>query len=132
MGKGPQKNISPEAKKQAVLLVINSMILLFLYFGSMGLGQPVISMAIVAACWLGFAAFLIAYIAYNRAFTRRNLTVDMLPSEWTLEQKEEYIADGARRLERSRWMLSVIIPLLVTIGADAIYLFTWPLVQSLF
>jgi len=29
-------------------------------------------------------------------------------------------------------MLSVLIPLIVTIGVDAVYLFTWPLVQGIF
>ena len=82
--------------------------------------------------WVIFAVFLLVFIIYNRAFTRRNLTVDMLPREWSIEQRENYIADGKKRLEKSKWMLSIIIPLLVTIAIDAIYLFTWPMVQQLF
>ena len=84
------------------------------------------------AYWIVFAGFLIGYVAYNRAFTRKGVTTEMLPDSWSDEQKQEYVDDGARRQEKSKWMLSVIIPLLVTIAADAIYLFTWPMIQNLF
>lgn len=128
---GDRKPVSPEAKRQVYMLVINSILLIVVYFGAMGIEQPIISTVVTVAYWVIFAAFLVAYIVYNRAFTRKNITVDMLPDTMTYEEKEEYVADGKRRLEKSKWMLSVIIPLLVTIALDAIYLFTWPIVQSL-
>ena len=81
--------------------------------------------------WVTFAAFLLIFVIYNRAFTRRNLTVAMLPREWSKEQKEGYIADGKNRLERSKWMVSVIIPILVPIALDALYLFTLPIFESI-
>ena len=126
-----RKPVSPEAKRQVYMLVINSILLIVVYFGAMGIEQPIISTVVTVAYWVIFAAFLVAYIVYNRAFTRKNITVDMLPDTMTYDEKEEYVADGKRRLEKSKWMLSVIIPLLVTIALDAIYLFTWPIVQSL-
>ena len=141
---GAPKQISPRVKSLAISLVINSAILLFIYFGIMNLDLAVFPAGMLApypiyvgqivyyAYWIVFAGFLIGYVAYNRAFTRKGITPEMLPDSWSDEQKQEYIADGARRQERSKWMLSVIIPLLVTIAADAIYLFTWPMIQSLF
>ena len=138
------KQISPRVKSLAISLVINSAILLFIYFGVMNLDLAVFPAGMLApypiyvgqivyyAYWIVFAGFLIGYVAYNRAFTRKSITPEMLPDSWSDEKKQEYIADGARRQERSKWMLSVIIPLLVTIAADAIYLFTWPMIQSLF
>lgn len=80
---------------------------------------------------MSFAGFLIAYIIYNRAFSRRDLTPDMLPRDWPIEQRVEYVEDGKRRLKKSQWMLSVIIPLLVPIALDALYLFTLPIIQSI-
>ena len=136
--------ISSRTKALAISLVINSALLLFIYFGTMGLDIVVFKAGMLApypifigqivyyAYWLVFAGFLIGYIAYNRAFSRKNVTADMLPDSWSEEKKNEYINDGLRRAENSKWMLSVIIPLLVTIAADAIYLFTWPMVQNLF
>ena len=138
------KDISPRVKALAISLVINSALLIFIYFGAMNLDVVVIKAGVLApypimigqlvyyAYWIVFAGFLIGYVAYNRAFTRKGVTTEMLPDSWSDEQKQEYVDDGVRRQEKSKWMLSVIIPLLVTIAADAIYLFTWPMIQNLF
>ena len=138
------KDISPRVKALAISLVVNSALLIFIYFGAMNLDVVVIKAGVLApypimigqlvyyAYWIVFAGFLIGYVAYNRAFTRKGVTTEMLPDSWSDEQKQEYVDDGARRQEKSKWMLSVIIPLLVTIAADAIYLFTWPMIQNLF
>ena len=74
---------------------------------------------------------ILAYVIYNRGFSRRGVTEDMLPDNWSKEKKREYIEDGNKRYERSKWMLSVIIPLMIPIALDAISLFTWPIIQNL-
>ena len=143
--KRPEKRVlDGNARRQMYLLIVNSLLLLFLYFGSMSIRTVVIPAGVLTeypiffgqvvyvAYWVAFTAFLMAYLIYNRGFNRKGITVDMLPDSWSQEQKEEYVADGKRRMERSKWMLSVLIPLLVTIAADAIYLFTWPMIQNLF
>ena len=113
------------------MLIINSILLAVVYFSATGIEQPIIGTVVTIGYWAVFAAFLTAYIIYNRAFSRKNITTEMLPDTMSAAEKEEYVADGKRRLEKSKWMLSVIIPLLVTIALDAVYLFTWPMVQSL-
>ena len=141
----PEKKIlSREARQRAYLLIVNTVILLFLYFATMEIEiviipagvitqAPVMLGAVVCICyWAAFAGFLLAYIIYNRAFSRKGVTEDMLPPTWSAEQKRQYIDSGKERLEKSKWMLSVLIPLIVTIGVDAVYLFTWPLVQGIF
>ena len=131
-------------RKRAYMLIVNSVIFLFVYFGTMETKIDIIPAGVITpypitlgqivyiVYWLAFAVFLITYIIYNRGFRTKGITAEMLPENWTAEQKEEYIAEGKKRLEESSWMLSVLIPLLVTIAVDAIYLFTWPMVQSLF
>ena len=138
------KNLSAEAKKLFFITLINSLILAFIYFGSMATNIVVIPPYVITAYpimlgqiiysvyWTVFAVFIIVYLVYNRAFRRKGITPDMLPDTMSAEKKEEYINDGKRRQADSKWMLSVIIPLLITIGLDAIYLFTWPMVQNLF
>ena len=128
----PKKPITPEARRRALLLVINTVVLAFIYFASQNIGQPILSMIITAAYWLILAVFAVAYVAYNRAFSRKGMTVDMLPDTWTFEEKQAFIDDGNARLEKSKWMLSVLIPFMITVMLDAIYLFTWPMVQGLF
>ncbi len=125
-------------------MTVNSLILTFLYFAVMATNIVVIppfviteypitlAQIVYTVYWAVFAAFLVVFVVYNRAFSRRNITPEMLPDTMTAMEKAEYINDGKNRLEKSKWMLSVIIPLLVTIALDAIYLFTWPMVQSLF
>jgi uncharacterized membrane protein (DUF485 family) len=126
--KGFQNNgsgLSPKSRQLAISLAINSILLLFVYYGAMGLNIPIISIIVTWGYMLVFGGFLIAYIAYNRAFTRKEITADMLPESWSDQQKQDYINDGKIRMEKSRWMLSVIIPFLVTFMAEALYLFVW-------
>ena len=128
--------LSPEKKRLIFSILINSALLSFIYFGAnYGINDPALWLipAIVSVgFWVTFAVFLLIFVIYNRAFTRRNLTADMLPIQWTREEREEYIANGKRRLEKSKWMVSVIIPLLVPIALDALYLFTLPIITSMF
>ncbi len=131
-GKKERKGLSPDAMKRAVILAANTLILTFIYFGTMGLRQPILSVIVTLGYWLALAALAVAYIIYNRGFTRKNVTEDMLPDTWSKEKKEEFIADGKRRAERSKWLLTVIITVMIPIALDAIYLFTWPMIQDLF
>ena len=120
-----KKELSPAARQLAVSLVINSLLVMFVYYGALALNIPIIAQVVTVAYMVIFGGFLIAYIAYNRAFSRKDVTADMLPDDWTDEQKLAYINDGKLRAEKSRWMLSVIIPFLVTFIADTLYLFVW-------
>ena len=132
----PPVNLSPEKKKLIISLAVVSIVSSALYFGACyGINDPDLFMVPIVApvvFWVAFAGFFAAYLIYNRAFSRKNVTIDMLPREWTAEQKENYISDGKRRIEKSKWMLYIIIPLLVPIALDALYLFTLPLIQNLF
>lgn len=140
----PRKQLSEKTKNLVVIMTVNSLVLAFLYFAVMATNIVVIppfviteypitlSQIVYTVYWAAFAAFLVVFVVYNRAFTRKGITPEMLPDTMSAVEKAEYVNDGKRRLEKSRWMLSIIIPLLVTIALDAIYLFTWPMVQSLF
>ena len=132
----PPVTLSPEKKKLIISLAIVSIVSSAIYFGACyGINDPALFMVPIVApvvFWVAFAGFLAAYLIYNRAFSRKNVTVDMLPREWTAEQKENYLSDGKRRMEKSKWMLYIIIPIFVPIALDALYLFTLPLIQNLF
>ena len=80
-----------------------------------------------------FGVSLVVYIIYNRAFTRKGITIEMLPDIWSAEKKAAYILDGEERLKRSQWLMYIIIPFLVPIGADALILFLWdPYLKDVF
>ena len=122
---GTAKPITPEAKKRAISLVINSLIILAIYYMAMGLENIIIQNIVMIAYMAIFGVSLIAYIIYNRAFTRKNITRDMLPDTWSDEEKDNFINDGKERMKKSEWMLNIIFPFLVTFMCEALYLFVW-------
>lgn len=66
------------------------------------------------------ALLLIAYIIYNRGFSRSGVTVDMLPDSMTNEEKVAFVEDALCRKKKSKWMLTLIFPFVFTFGFDAI------------
>ena len=95
-----------------VLLVVYRISLSFSFFPIVMWGYMIILTVLV-----------IVYIFYNRGFSRRGITVDMLPDEWDEERKEQFVKSAERRQEGSKWMLMVIVAFLVTFLFDAIELF---------
>ena len=78
------------------------------------------------------AVLVFGYVIYNRGFSRRGITVEMLPDSWSEEQKTEFIEDGERRRTRSRWMLIPMFAFLFTFAVDMIELWVLPVIQNLF
>lgn len=77
---------------------------------------------IYAVLLLGFVS---AYLIYNRFLYRKGITPDQLPDSMTDEQKQAFIEDGNRRLEKSKWMMLIILPLVLVFLIDAVQLFIW-------
>ena len=110
-----------------VLLVINTLLFfvvyrILLYYAEMT-GDGYGSFVIMLLYFLLLLGFVLTYVIYNRFFYRKGLTHEQLPSDWSAEQKVEFLEDGKRRLEKSKWMLLVIFPLIVTFLIDAVDLF---------
>ncbi len=120
-----KKAISPKTKKKAIIIAALSLVNVLIYFGIVPALPPKAQFPIHIAYMAIFGASLVVYIIYNRAFTRKNITYEMLPDVWSAEQKTAYILDGQERLKRSEWLMYIIIPFLVPIGIDALYLFVW-------
>lgn len=76
--------------------------------------------------------FALAYIIYNRGFSRKGVTVDMLPDEWSEEKKLEFVENGKHRLQRSKWMLVLIISLSFTFVVEVFIFFALPVFKGLF
>ncbi|MBQ9098257.1 MAG: hypothetical protein IJY50_02380 [Clostridia bacterium] len=77
-------------------------------------------MVLYMALLLGFT---MGYLIYNRFLYRKGLTPDRLNPDWSEEQKMAFLADGEARLQKSRWMMTVIFPLLFTFFIDIVDLF---------
>ena len=84
--------------------------------------------------WVYLAAlpiFILAYYIYNKGMSVKGVTEDMLPDEWSDEEKRKFIEDGKQRLRKSSWMLMIIIGLLLTFSFDLIELFALPLFKGM-
>lgn len=121
--------MKPENKKLLLYLLINSVVLISLYFLLTERFQltfiPYVYLAVGAG--LGFA-----YVIYNRGFVGKNTTVDMLPDDMPLEKKQAFLEDCRQRLHKSRWMITLLLPIVFAIGADLMYLFLFPQIKEFF
>ena len=113
--------------RYGIFLALNTVLFFGLYRVLLQIGEltqetfyAFLSLVLYTVLLLGFS---LAYLIYNRLFLRYGVTPEQLPDTMTAEEKEAYIADGKRRLNKSKWMLTVIIPLLFTFLIDAIELF---------
>ena len=71
------------------------------------------------------------YLIYNRGFSRKNVTEEMLPSDWSDEKKSEFIENANKRLHRSRWLLVLILSFLFTFAVDIFELIVFPSIFDL-
>ena len=107
--------------KRALILVCSTVIAMGLYFYMMNIYSlwKFVVIAYVAVA----SVLIIAYFIINRAFTGRGVTYEMLPDTMTHDEKEEYLADVADRERRSRPLLLVIFPIIITLLVDLFRLF---------
>ena len=106
-----------------------TVVLLAIWYGCMAVGEAThndnLFFGVMIAYFLVFAAALIAYLSYNRGFVNKNVTIEMLPADWSEEKKQAFLAAEKERVRKSRWMLTVIIPFIVVFMCEALYLFVW-------
>ena len=124
-----QKPMDRETKRRLWATVALTLILFVIWFGCTAVGETqhsdVLVLGVRAAYFLVFAVLIITYLAYNRGFVNKDVTVEMLPADWSEEKKQDFITAEKTRAEKSRWMLTVIIPFVVVFMCEALYLFVW-------
>ncbi|MBQ2716067.1 MAG: hypothetical protein IJF21_04635 [Clostridia bacterium] len=106
--------------KRALILVLTTIVSMGIYFFLTS--TPLWKVAVLAYIIIA-SVLIIAYFIINRAFTGSGVTYEMLPDTMTHKEKEEYLADVADRERRSRPMLMVIFPIIVTLLVDLFRLF---------
>lgn len=112
--------------KRALTLVLSTALALGLYFYLIRFSfWKVVMIAYIAVA----AVLIVAYFVINRAFTGSGVTYEMLPDTMTHKEKEEYLDDVAERERRSRPLLMIIFPVVITLMVDLFRLFV---IDSLF
>ena len=122
-----QKNQIVSNKRYLPLLIVNTALFFVIYRLPLSYAEltdqtfaAFVTMILYLALLLGFG---LAYLIYNRFLYRKGILPEQLPDDWSAEQKTSFIEDGERRLRRSKWMLTIIFPLLFTFLVDAVDLF---------
>ena len=123
--KGPPRDRDRTA--YTILLCGNTVLLFIIYRVLIAYGEMTdktifsfVTMVIYLALLLGFS---LAYVIYNRFFWRWGITADRLPEAWSAVQKQQFLDLTAARRERSKWLLLIIFPLIITFLFDAFDLF---------
>lgn len=125
------KNVGKDGKKLAVrlmILIVVTMAVFAVYRFSMNYPYFQTIMFVYMAL---ATAVILGYEIYNRGFSRRGVTAQMLPDSWSDEEKERFIADGKRRLDASRWMLYPIFAFLFTFAMEIVELIVIPFFKGL-
>lgn len=135
MSNKPQYNQNEPKKpsKDAVILLVSlilcTMAVLAVY--RFMIGFPFFRYVLFA--YISIETVLIAvYVIYNRGFSRKGITEDMLPLEWSPEKRREFVESAAARQKKSRWMLIPIFAFFFTFAVDALELFVLPFIEELF
>ena len=124
-GEPLQKKRRPVTKVtvlRAIAVVTATLLLLFIYYLYIGFGLAQIVMIVYMVIPAGL---LIAYLIYNRAFVYKDVTPDMLPAEWDEARKAAILESSRVRVQRSKWLLALLIPFVLVLMADALYLYVW-------
>ena len=116
-------------KKYLLPLILNTIIFYVVYAVLCSTPACPAAMWIYSAALVGFA---IAYIVYNKGFAFKKISVDMLPDTMTAEEKQTFIDEINERAARSKWMITIIFPLVMTFMIDIVILFMLePFMESL-
>ncbi len=117
----------PEAKRNIYLLLINSVLAVALYFAVASYFPYILILYLATAAVLAFV-----YVIYNKGFSGRGVTPEMLPSTMTSEEKQAFIDDSRRRMQKSGWMLTVLFPLILALMLDMMGQLLLPMLKGFF
>ena len=111
-----------------LLLVAGNFLLLFALYKSLLLAaektdNPYYAFIVMVIYSVALLGFVLGYLIYNRFLYRKGITPDQLPEEWSDERRAAFIADSERRLAASKWMMTVILPLVLVFLLDAVDIF---------
>ena len=113
--------------RHLVILIVNTILFfgvyrVLLYYADLS-QNAYYSFCVMILYMALFLGFLLGYLIYNRFLYRKGLTAEDLPDTMSAEEKEAFIADGKARLQKSKWVMLIILPLVITFLVDAIDLF---------
>jgi nitrate reductase NapE component len=80
---------------------------------------------------VALTALVAVYIIYNRGMSSKGVSADMLPDEWSYEEKVAFIENVTLRRRRSSWMLMLIMAFIFTFAFDLLELYALPYLEEI-
>lgn len=118
--------MKPENAWLGLLLVGNSILFSVAYF-VLAAYFPIYIVYLVVG-----AILTLVFVIYNRGFVGKGLTPEKLSATMSYEEKQKFIAECADRLHHSRWMITIIFPIILAFCLDMMYLFLLPMLEGIF
>ena len=109
-----------EKKKTALYLLLNTVILIALYYAIPTWTHFMYLPHIYILAGAGLGLY---YVIYNRGFVGKNATPETLPDSMSPLEKQKYIEESRERMQKSKWVLTLLLPIIVTILIDMLYIF---------
>ena len=118
--------MKPENQWLLVLLIGNSILFSVAYF-ALAAYFPIYIVYLAVG-----AVIALAFVIYNRGFIGKDLKPEQLPDTMSQEEKQKFIDDCAARLHRSRWVITILFPIVLAFCLDMMYLFLLPVLEGAF
>ena len=118
--------MKPENKWLALLLLGNSILFSVVYF-VLAKYFPIYIVYLAVG-----AVMTLIFVIYNRGFVGKDLKPEHVPNTMSFEERQKFIDNCAARLHRSRWMITVIFPIILAFCLDMMYLFLLPMLEGMF
>ena len=113
--------------RHMVILIVNTVLFMSLYFVLLRYAEltdnAYYSFLVMLLYMALFVGFLLGYLIYNRFLYRKNINFEDLPDTMSAEEKHAFIEDGKERLRKSKWVMLIVLPLVITFLVDAFDLF---------
>lgn len=108
---------------RAGVLFLSTVVSIALYYTLNNLWGGVLIPYVIGLYVAAAGTLILAYFIYNRAFTGRGVTYEMLPDAMSDAEKRKYLADVAERERKSRWIIMVIFPIIIPLMIDMLKIF---------
>ena len=122
-------NLRPVPWRLVLLVLLNTLLFFGIY------AYFVMARGFNFLFWVYFGVLIasaLGYFLYNRGFSDATCTYESLPYAWSHEKKTEFLAARDERKHKSKWLLTIIFPLSLTIMFDIIFLFFGDTLNTLF
>ena len=128
-----KRTVLKKESKRTLILLASLMLSCIVVYGLYRFLIATVNPEAVLIAYMAVSTVVIFwYVIYNRGFSRKGITPEMLPASWDEEKKTAFIEDGKIRLRKSKPLLILVIAFIFTFALEAFELFALPFFADFF